>query len=97
MKQFLIQRYGWRSVGVACLVVFAGGLGVRSLLSNQEPTVMTKPVSTDADVDQIYTNHEPVGWVFGRVVGFQGADKPMLPHRSRPSMNRTSFARPAKP
>lgn len=95
MKRLKNRRCGWL-IGVSvCAAAFACGFVVRSLLLPQEPAVTAEPFSTDADVDLIYKHHEPVGWVFGRVVGFQGADKPMLPRRSFPPMNGAPLARPA--
>ncbi len=96
MKRFKRHRYGWLIGVAACASVYAFGFAVRSLLLPQETAVTAEPFSTDADVDLIYSQHEPVGWVFGRVIGFQGADKPMLPQRSYPPMNGAPLAWPAK-
>jgi hypothetical protein len=38
------------------------------------------------DANTIHAKQELVGWVFGRVIGFPGADKPMLPGQSFPPM-----------
>lgn len=96
MKRFMNRRYGWL-IGVAvCAAVLACGFAVRSLLSPQRAAVTVEPFSTEADMNLIYSHQEPVGWVFGRVVGFDGADKPMLPRRSFPPMNGAQLARPAK-
>lgn len=60
----------------ACIVVWS-----RSLLQPATITTTTQSAIEIDDASLIYQNQEPVGWVFGRVIGFQGADKPLLPRQ----------------
>ncbi len=44
-------------------------------------------VESEPPTHLVYDRKEPVGWVFGRVVGFEGADKPLLPRQAFPAPN----------
>lgn len=85
MERMIRQSNGWL-VGVAVgFLILTGVLIDRSLYSSV-PKVLPESLSGDApDPSLVFQDEEPVGWVFGRVVGFQGADKPFLPNQSFPS------------
>ncbi len=92
-KKMMMQKQRRRSHLVWSLFAFAVILGIAAVArvpsgptattTNRDATPFTDP--------QIYQRHEPVGWVFGRIVGFQGADKPFLPRHSMPAPNSSQF------
>ena len=67
----LRSRVLW-SLTAATAIVAAVALA--TVLSR--PTVKPVPVNADLTATE---SPKPVGWVFGRVVGFPGADRPLLP------------------
>lgn len=90
MTKTISNRYRWRRSVTSCVVLAVCGFAVRSLVLPQPAAVTAKPFISESNPNTIYVKQEPVGWVFGRVVGFKGADKPMMPHQSFPTMIRPS-------
>jgi hypothetical protein len=99
MKERVIRRRTvWSVSTAACLTIPVCVI----LVQMRTYSVATAPVATDpdhseSDLSLIYEKREPVGWVFGRVVGFEGADKPLLPRRTLPAPNRLTFGSPGSP
>jgi len=87
MTNKMSRQYRWRRGLTFCVVVAICAFAVRSRVVSQSGAITAKPNAADLDGNTIYTKQEPVGWVFGRVVGFEGADKPMLRRPSFPAMN----------
>jgi hypothetical protein len=83
-------------VALSCFIL-SGCRQSGSLPQPTEAAATTKQGGTESDVNLIYENHEPVGWVFGRVVGFEGADKPLLPRQTLPAPNPTMLRPPLSP
>lgn len=78
MKSPILRRYRWGTSLLACLFVAVCAFAGWSLVMPQRTPVTERPQGLVSDPNAIDTKHEPVGWVFGRVVGFEGADKPLL-------------------
>jgi len=58
---------------------------VRSRSPRRETAAaVVSSIAAPNDRATIYQQQEGVGWVFGRVIGFQGADKPLLPRQAFP-------------
>ncbi len=68
------MKGNWRLVGgaAALLVVLCGTWALRTSASMTEETRVVDPVSLPREQPQ------SIGWVFGRLVGIPGADKPLL-------------------
>lgn len=66
------------TISVVILVVSLGfGLLHRFAKSNE----IGKPLSANRGSVPQVKRAESVGWVFGRMIGFKGADRPMMPRR----------------
>jgi hypothetical protein len=86
MERMIRPRYVCSLGMAACLTILAC-VHVRSLTQPTGVAVAPNSGGTESDINFIYETHEPVGWVFGRVVGFKGADKPLLPPQTLPAPN----------
>jgi len=84
MNRILGNRRIWLFGSIAVLAVLACGVGLQSSAPNRPAETSTGLEHKELDIDMMHQRTEPVGWVFGRMVGFEGADKPLLPRRSFP-------------
>jgi hypothetical protein len=65
----------WLLIGgaVAFLGILIGTATSRTAVRTTRKSLATDRVSLPSEQTQ------PVGWVFGRLIGFPGADKPLMP------------------
>lgn len=64
----------WRLVGSATvLLAIAGGIW-----SGQRPVAKTESLGTASSKLPLYQQPHSVGWVFGRLIGVAGAEKPLM-------------------
>ncbi|MCA9061743.1 MAG: hypothetical protein KDA96_01710 [Planctomycetaceae bacterium] len=85
MKHFQRKRT-WVLISAVLLLSTAGGF---LRFRNRDQTVQPQQFVTEthkrnlsADVPQELRRREDVGWVFGRLVGIPGADRPLMPQRN---------------
>lgn len=82
----IILNWLKRIVGISLLgALLAYHLAGQSSDENPPSAVETGERWGPSESDLIHARREPVGWVFGRVMGFQGADKPLLPRQTPPT------------
>lgn len=81
----IIGKHRAWPVGVVVLLAVLACWITRKSPDQRQPAVapMNRRPS-EAEVDFVYEQQESVGWVFGRMMGFQGADKPLLPRHVPP-------------
>ena len=74
-----------RRVGVIGLLAMLAYWVAQKEPERVQPAVSPSNVrQNELEGDFVYEQQESVGWVFGRMIGFQGADKPLLPRQSPP-------------
>ena len=67
------SKWFWFGGVVACLGILLGIVTSQTELNETRKSLATDQVALPGEQAQ------PVGWVFGRMIGFPGADKPLMP------------------
>ena len=85
MDHILANRRIWLFGTIALLAVLAFGVSLQLSKPTRPTATPSGQQQKELEIDMIHQQTEPMGWVFGRVVGFEGADKPLLPRQSFPA------------
>lgn len=78
------KQRAWPVGAIVLLAVLACWVAKRPPERKQPGVAPSNVRRSGLDVDLVYQQREPVGWVFGRMIGFPGADKPLLPRQVPP-------------
>jgi len=84
MWTIMWKQRTWPVGVIALLAVLACWVALKPLGRTQPAVTPMKMRQSEPEADFVYEQQESVGWVFGRMIGFQGADKPLLPRQAPP-------------